>query len=95
MTSSVGTPFVVLVILVGAIVALLVLLTRSVRAARALRQREERVRLVADRAPVMIWTARPDTTLDYLNTTWARIVLVTVHSDLILVEAGLAAGALG
>jgi len=63
MTSIVGTPVVVLVILVEAIVSLLVLLTRSVRAARALRQSEERIRLVADRAPVMIWTARPDTTL--------------------------------
>jgi PAS domain S-box-containing protein len=69
MTSIVGTPFVALVTLVGAIVALFVLLTRSVRAERALRQSEERFRLVADRAPVMIWTARPDTTLDYLNHT--------------------------
>jgi PAS domain S-box-containing protein len=69
MTSLVGTPVVVLVILVGAIVALSVLLTRSARAARALRESEARFRLVADRAPVMIWTARPDTTLDYLNTT--------------------------
>ena len=69
MTSLIGTPAVVLVILVGAIVALSVLLTRSLRAQRALRAGEARVRLVADRAPVMIWTARPDTTLDYLNTT--------------------------
>ena len=68
MTSIVGTPVVVLVTLVGLIVALLVLLTRSVRAARALRQSEERVRLVADRAPVMIWTARPETTLDPADT---------------------------
>jgi PAS domain S-box-containing protein len=69
MMTIVGTPVAVLVILVGAIVALSVLLARSVRAARALRQSEERVRLVADRAPVMIWTARPDTTLDFLNHT--------------------------
>jgi PAS domain S-box-containing protein len=69
MTSIVSTPVVVLVILVGAIVALCVLLARSARSARTLRQSEERVRLVADRAPVMIWTARPDTTLDYLNHT--------------------------
>jgi two-component system sensor histidine kinase UhpB len=72
MTSTVSTPVVVLVVLVGAIVALAVLLTRSARAERALRESEERVRLVADRAPVMIWTARPDTTLDYLNTTCAE-----------------------
>jgi PAS domain S-box-containing protein len=69
MTFIVGTPFVVLIILAGAIVALSVLLTRSARAERALRESEARFRLVADRAPVMIWTARPDTTLDYLNTT--------------------------
>ena len=67
MTSIVGTPVVVLVVLVGAIVALVGPTDASVRAARALRQSEERVRLVADRAPAMIWTARPDTTLDYLN----------------------------
>jgi len=72
MTSIVGTPVVVLVTLVGAIVALSVLLTRSARAGRGLRESEERFRLVADRAPVMIWTARPDTTLDYLNTTCAE-----------------------
>jgi PAS domain S-box-containing protein len=69
MTSIVGTPVVVLGILVGAIVVLSVLLMRSVRAERALRASEARVRLVADRAPVMIWTARPDTTLDFLNHT--------------------------
>ena len=59
----------VLVTLVGAIVALVVLLRRSTRAERALRESEARFRLVAERAPVMIWTARPDTTLDYLNHT--------------------------
>jgi len=69
MMSSVGTPVGVLVILVGASVALSVLLTRSARAERALRDSEARGRLVADRAPVMIWTARPDTTLDFLNHT--------------------------
>ena len=53
MTSIVGTP-IVLVTPVGAIVALSVLLTRSVRAERALRASEALVRLVADRAPVMI-----------------------------------------
>jgi PAS domain S-box-containing protein len=42
---------------------------RNAPAQLALRQSEERHRLVADRAPVMIWTARPDTTLDYLNST--------------------------
>ena len=34
---------------------------------RALRESVEQFRLRADQAPVLIWTARPDTTLDYLN----------------------------
>ena len=36
--------------------------------ATKLRESEERFRLL-DRAPVMVWTARPGTTLDYLNST--------------------------
>jgi PAS domain S-box-containing protein len=53
-------------------VALAVLLLprgRQSRERRALQESEERFRLLADRAPVMIWTARADTTLDYLNNT--------------------------
>jgi len=69
MTTIVGTPVAVLVILIGAIVSLSLLLARSARALRTLRESEARVRLIADRAPVMIWTARPDTTLDFLNHT--------------------------
>jgi PAS domain-containing protein len=34
---------------------------------RALRESVEQFRLRADQAPVLIWTARPDTSLDYLN----------------------------
>ena len=51
------------------IVALLVQRFRRARAQRAVRDSEERFRLIADRAPVMMWTSRPDTTLDYLNNT--------------------------
>ncbi len=47
-------------ILVAAIAALLV-------QRRALRESVEQFRLRADQAPVLIWTARPDTSLDYLN----------------------------
>ncbi len=47
-------------ILVAAIAGLLV-------QRRALRESVEQFRLRADQAPVLIWTARPDTTLDYLN----------------------------
>jgi PAS domain S-box-containing protein len=51
-------------------VALVALLIRGKRHAgleQALRESEERFRRIIDRAPVMIWTARPDTSLDYLN----------------------------
>jgi len=48
------------VILVAAIAGLLV-------QRRALRESLEQFRLTANQAPVLIWTARPDTSLDYLN----------------------------
>ena len=61
----------VLLIVVGlqaaAIVALLVERTRRTRAEQLLHASEARLRLMLDRAPGMIWTARPDTTLDYVN----------------------------
>ena len=34
---------------------------------RALRETEDRFRRTADQAPVLIWTAGPDTSLDYLE----------------------------
>lgn len=52
--------------------AIIVLLVRTMRRSRdqlATRKNEERFRLMADRAPVMMWTARPDTTLDFINHT--------------------------
>ena len=69
MTDEIGALLIVVVIETTAIVALLIHHARRRRAERALRESEERSRLVTDRAPVMIWTARPDTTLDYLNAT--------------------------
>ena len=51
------------------IAALLVQRARRARAERTVRESEARFRLMADRAPVMMWTTRPDTTLDYLNRT--------------------------
>ncbi len=71
MTYLTGELLFVIAIEAAAIVTLLFLGTRLRRAARALREREEHFRLVADRAPVIIWTARPDTTLDYVNGTCA------------------------
>ena len=65
----IGGLLIIVAILVGTIVALLIQRARWSRAERALRESEERFRLLADRAPVIVWTARPDTTLDYVNTT--------------------------
>ena len=69
MTFTVGALMIAIAILAAAVVALLVQRTRRHGAERALRESEERFRLMADRAPVMMWTARPDTTLDFLNAT--------------------------
>ena len=63
----IGALLIVVVIQAAAIVALLIYQTRRHRAERALRASEERFRRVADRAPVILWTARPDTTLDFVN----------------------------
>jgi two-component system sensor histidine kinase UhpB len=47
-------------VLVAAVAALLI-------QRRALREKLEQSRLTANQAPVLIWTARPDTSLEYLN----------------------------
>lgn len=69
MTDIIGALLIVIAILAAAVVALLLQRTRSHRVEKELREREERFRLLADRAPVMMWTARPDSTLDFLNAT--------------------------
>ena len=59
--------FIVVAVLGGlAILAVLVIAVLLVQR-RALRESVEQFRLRTDQAPVLIWTARPDTTLDYLN----------------------------
>ncbi len=58
-----------LAILVLAIVALLVQRTRRSRTERALREGYERLRLIVEQTPAMVWTMRPDSTLDFLNRT--------------------------
>ena len=60
MTSIVVSLLFIVAIQVGVIAALLV-------QRRELRKSEQQFRLRADQAPVLIWTARPDTSLDYLN----------------------------
>jgi len=37
-----------------------------------MRESDNRFRLIADRAPVIVWTARLDTALDYLNSTFVE-----------------------
>ena len=58
-----------LAILVAAIAGLLVQRTRRSRTERALRERYERLRLIVEETPAMVWTMRPDSTLDFLNRT--------------------------
>jgi PAS domain S-box-containing protein len=58
---------IVVAVQAAAIAALMIWGVRRTRAERTLRESEERFRRMIDRAPVMIWTARPDTTLDYFN----------------------------
>ena len=69
MTHAIGALLIVVGIQAAAIGALLVQRTRRIEVERDLRESEERYRRIADCAPVMILTARPDTTLDYLNRT--------------------------
>lgn len=69
MTYGVGALLIVTGIQATVLAALLIERRRRARAERSLRASEERVRRIVDHTPVMIWTARPDTTLDYLNST--------------------------
>ncbi len=69
MTFIVATFLGVLAILAAAIAGLLVQRTRRRRTERALRERDERFRLIVDQTPAMMWTMRPDSTLDFLNRT--------------------------
>ena len=53
----------------AAIVALWVRSSRRAHAEREIRDSEERFRHALDQAPVILWTARPDASLDYFNRT--------------------------
>ena len=55
------------VILLGAVAILAAAIAVLLGQRRALRERLQQFRVTADQAPVLIWTARPDTALDYLN----------------------------
>jgi len=59
-----------LIVIAALVVTLAVLLIREMRDTHAqgvLLENEGRFRRTIDSAPVMLWTARPDTTLDFLN----------------------------
>lgn len=65
----VGVLLIVTAIQAAGIVALLIQRARRTRVERALRESEERFRLMADHAPVMVWTATPDMLCDFFNRT--------------------------
>ncbi len=69
-----GVVLIVIGLQAAAIVALLVQKSRRARAERAAHESEERLRLVVDRSPAMLWSVRPDATpaLDYINRTCAE-----------------------
>ena len=52
------------------------------RAREALRESEMRFRMMADSAPVMIWTTGPDSKRDYLNQSWLHFTGRTFQEDL-------------
>jgi len=65
----VSAPWIVVAMLAAAIVVLLAERVRHRSSERAPRDSDERFRLMTEQAPIMIWTTRPDATLDYLNST--------------------------
>jgi PAS domain S-box-containing protein len=79
MTYVIGALLIVVTVQAAAIVALGIRTVRQTRAEQALRVSEERLRYVLENVPSMIWTARPDTTLDYLNQTCAEFSGLSVE----------------
>jgi len=67
MTYVVGVLLLVVAIQAAALVVLFIRATRHARAERALRESEERFRRMVDRAPILLWTVRADSILDYFN----------------------------
>lgn len=64
-----GTLALVIAIQAAVIVVLLIRETRRAHVDREIRESEERFRHTLDQAPVILWTARPDGSLDYFNRT--------------------------
>jgi PAS domain S-box-containing protein len=57
-------------------------ITERCRAEEAIRESEERFRLVADTAPVMIWTAGTDRKYSYVNKTWLDFTGCPLEAEL-------------
>ena len=57
-------------------------LTDRQRAEEALRESEERFRLVANAAPVMIWMSGPDKLYTYFNQPWLKFTGRSIHEEL-------------
>ena len=62
--------------------ALLVQRTRRRRVERSLRESEERFRLMADTAPVLVWRAGPDKLCDFVNRPWLEFTGRTLEQEL-------------
>jgi len=57
-------------------------ITLSKKAEAALRESEERFRLVANAAPVMIWMSGPDKLCTYFNEPWLKFTGRAIHAEL-------------
>jgi PAS domain S-box-containing protein len=57
-------------------------ITQRKQAERALQESEQRFRLVADTAPVLIWMADTDKLCNYFNKTWSNFTGRPIHSEL-------------
>ena len=64
------------------IAALLIQRTRRVRVERALRESEERFRLMADTAPVLVWRADTANLCDFVNRPWLEFTGRTMEQEL-------------